>query len=211
MAIRIPGLRACAIGVFLLSAQEVLGANPAGEELELFLGELHSYRADFRQTVVDAEGRMVDEARGELSFRRPGRFRWDYRDPYEQLILADGEQIWIYDPDLEQVTVRPAADARSPMALLDGTRTLRESFEILNEPEADGLQWLRLQPLEPEGDFESVRVGLDRAELVVMIIEDSFGQVTTIELGNGVRNPSLDEGLFVFVPPEGVDVIGAQE
>lgn len=207
MLIRIPG-----IAVFLLATQ-VLGATPA-EELELFVDDLQSYRADFRQTVVDAEGRMVEEARGELSFRRPGRFRWDYQYPYEQLIVADGERFWIYDPDLEQVTVR-SADNRSPMALLDGTTTLREAFEIISEPNADpgaqGLQWVRLQPLEPEGDFETVRIGLTGGKLLVMVIEDAFGQVTTIELGGGVRNPSLDEQLFLFEPPEGVDVIDARE
>ena len=168
-----PGPYAVFIAMLLL-AQSAFGAS-ALEELEGFLEELHSYRADFRQTVVDAEGRLVEEARGELFFRRPGRFRWDYRDPYEQLILADGEQIWIYDPDLEQVTVRPAEEAHSPMALLDGTSTLRESFEIHEEPDADGRKWLRLQPLEVEGDFETVRVALEEGSLVVMVIEDAFG------------------------------------
>ena len=139
VSIPVPWLCGFAITAFLLGPVGAFGATGA-EELELFLDELHSYRADFHQTVMDAEGRMVEEARGELSFRRPGRFRWDYQHPYEQLIVADGERIWIYDPDLEQVTVRPAADVRSPMALLDGTRTLRESFEIFSEPEADGLQ-----------------------------------------------------------------------
>lgn len=212
-SIRIVRVCALAAAVVLL-AGKALGA-PAAEELEYFLDELQSFQADFRQTVVDAEGRLVEEARGQLFFLRPGRFRWDYQYPYEQLIVADGERIWIYDADLEQVTVRPAADVHSPMALLDGTATLSESFEILYEPgvddEANGRQWLRLQPREADGDFETVRVGLYHGQLVVMVIEDAFGQVTTIEFGDGVRNLALDEELFVFVPPEGVDVIGAGE
>lgn len=204
-------LKVTALPVFLLWTACMAQASPSGD-MELYLETLHSYRADFSQTVVDAEGRTVEEARGQLSFRRPGRFRWDYREPFEQLIVADGERIWIYDADLEQVTVRPADDARSPMALLEGTEVLEEQFEILDEAAAYGFDWVRLKPYEPEGDdMVAIRVGLRDGALAVMVIEDAFGQVTTVELSNAIRNPALEDGLFRFEPPEGVDVIGAED
>lgn len=184
-------------------------AAPLEDDLDVFLEGLDGYRAGFHQTVIDADGRVLDEVSGELVWAKPSRFRWDYREPYQQLIVADGDQIWIYDADLEQVTIQSAEQnlGGSPLALLEGRATLEESFAIAVEPEAGDHYWLRLTPLDPEDDFKSIRVGLDGGSLAVMEIHDAFGQVTTIELSEGERNPRLDDDLFFFEPPAGVDII----
>lgn len=181
----------------------------AADRLEAALQGLGSFRAEFRQTVTDAQGRQTESAAGSVTLAKPGRFRWDYREP-EQQIVSDGTTVWLYDADLAQVTVRPAAEtlAGTPALLLSGQADLRAQFEIADGGDAGGLAWCRLTPREEDGDFRELSVGLSGGELRVMTLVDRLGQVTRLEFDAIERNPRLDAGLFRFTPPPGVDVVG---
>ena len=196
----------------VLATQAVAAA--AGDSLarvEEYLQSLRTLSAGFVQVVRDRDGQIVDRASGRLSLSRPNRFRWDYRDPYVQTIVADGSKLWLYDSDLEQVTVRSleAGLGSTPAMLLSGAGRLGDSFTS-GPVERDGeWTWCRLQPKSPESDFEQVSLAFDaRGELVAMELRDKLGQSTQIEFDGLHRNPALDDGLFRFVPPKGADVIG---
>lgn len=181
----------------------------ATQRLEAALRGLAGFRAEFRQTVTDAEGQTVESAAGTVSLARPGRFRWDYREP-AQHIVSDGMTVWFHDVDLAQVTIRPAAETLvgTPALLLSGKGDLRADFDIADEGEADGLAWCRLAPKSAEGDFKELRVGLAGGELRRMTLVDRLGQTTRIDFEHIERNPSFDASTFRFTPPPGVDVVG---
>ena len=181
----------------------------AAQRVEEFLGQLVSLRAEFRQTVTDAGGRELERAEGTMAIARPGRFRWDYRVP-EQQIISDGVTVWMYDVELEQVTVRAAGEALvgTPAMLLAGKGDLKEEFEIADGGSRDGLDWSRLTPRKPDGDFRVVRLGFAGRELRRMLLLDRLGQTTELNLLEIQRNPRIDDGLFKFTPPPGVDVVG---
>jgi outer membrane lipoprotein carrier protein len=181
----------------------------AAERLEAALRDLGSFRAEFRQTVTNAQGRETESAAGRVTLAKPGRFRWDYTEPAQQ-IVSDGTTVWLYDVDLAQVTVRPAAEtlAGTPAMLLSGQADLRAQFEIANGGESGGLAWSRLTPRDRESDFRELAVGLAGRELRVMTLIDRLGQVTRLEFDGIQRNPRLEPDLFRFTPPPGVDVVG---
>jgi outer membrane lipoprotein carrier protein len=181
----------------------------AAARLEAALDSLSSLRAEFSQTVTDASGARTESAEGSVSLARPGRFRWDYRQP-AQLIVSDGTTVWLYDVDLAQVTVRPAADslAGTPALLLSGQADLAGAFEISDGGEEGGLSWSRLRPKDADGDFTELRVGVTGRELRHMTLLDKLGQTTQLEFSRIERNPRFDADTFTFVPPPGVDVVG---
>lgn len=181
----------------------------AAQRVEDYLGQLSGLRAEFRQTVTDARGRMLERAAGTMTLARPGRFRWDYRVP-EQLIVSDGVTVWLYDVELEQVTVRAAGEALAgtPAMLLAGNGDLGADFEITDAGQQDGLDWSRLTPRRPDGDFREVQLGFAGRELRRMTLFDRLGQTIELEFLEVVRNPRFDESLFTFKPPPGVDVVG---
>lgn len=190
------------------------GADPAAdaraiERLEAALDSLASLRAEFRQSVTDANGVRTESAEGSVSLERPGRFRWDYRQP-AQLIVSDGATVWLYDVDLAQVTVRPAADslAGTPALLLSGQADLAGEFAVSDGGEEGGLAWSLLRPRGAEGDFTELRVGVAGAELKRMKLLDKLGQTTELEFSRIERNPRFGPDTFTFVPPPGVDVVG---
>lgn len=200
--------------LFLLAffAPTAAYAVPAGERLEGFFNNIQTMQADFQQTLVDEQGNVVQEASGTFALQRPGKFRWDYAMPFEQLIVADGKKVWIYDVELEQVTVKPlqAALGSTPAALLSGSQPLEDNFTITERGTQDGLQWIELQPKAEATDssFESIRMAFDSGDLRVMQLLDSFGQTTYMRFSDLQSNPDIDPSLFEFIPPEGVDVIG---
>lgn len=196
-----------AVCVLTVSGAHAAGTN--GERLQRFFIEVKSLRADFEQTVTDAKGKVIQEAKGTFALQRPGKFRWDYRAPYQQIIVADGRKIWVYDADLEQVTVKPlgAALGGTPAQLLSGTRPLEQDFIISSLPPRDGLEWVELVSKAKEKEFERVRLGFDQRDLRMMEITDSFGQNTQLKFSSLQRNPVIDAKTFVFVPPKGVDVV----
>ena len=207
-------MRIALAAVLLLLAPPLAGADAAadaaaGRRVEAAFGSLTSLRADFRQSVTDARGKSVESAEGTMSLARPGRFRWDYREP-PQLIVSDGATVWFHDIDLEQVTIRPAAETLqgTPAMLLTGEGDLNAEFAISDGGSAQGLAWSRLQPRQADGDFRELRLGFAGSELRRMTLLDRLGQTTELEFSNIERNPRIEPSQFRFTPPPGVDVVG---
>lgn len=197
--------------VAMLAPVSVL-AGDATQRLHAFFSEVHTLSADFDQTVLDPNHRQIQSAQGRLYLQRPGRFRWDYTTPYKQLLVGDGKKVWFYDTELEQVTVKNqgAALGGSPALLLSGDRPLEQSFKITERGTQDGLDWLELSPKTKDTEFSSVRLGFRGDALEAMELTDGFGQTTHLHFTHERRNPPLDNALFKFDPPEGVDVVGDQ-
>lgn len=187
-------------------------SDPAAgrQKVEGFLQGLQSLQAQFKQTLTDRNGQTVEEANGTLAIRRPDRFRWDYREPNEQVIVADGSRIWLYDADLEQVTVRKLDDTLSatPAMLLSGQGNLEQNFNVTQTSQEGGVFWVRMQPKRDDTDFKWVRLGFDGAALKFMQLADKLGQTTNLEFAQLERNPALDPSRFTFTVPPGADVIG---
>jgi outer membrane lipoprotein carrier protein len=184
-------------------------ASPASE-VEKYLSGLASWSADFHQTIDDGHGNVLRSAAGRLYLQRPGKFRWDYTEPSEQLILADGKKIWFYDKDLAQANVRDmdTSLASTPASLLSGSSSVSSQFEVSSLPPSGGLQWYQLVPKHADTDFQLVRIGFDKGELRSMFLADKLNQITQLNFSNSKRNLPLTPDLFSFVPPPGVDVIG---
>jgi outer membrane lipoprotein carrier protein len=197
--------------IFLLIATLVATtANAASlERFQSYLRTTQSARADFQQKVFDKTGKLVQESRGSFSFLRPGRFRWTYVKP-PQLIVGDGERVWIHDADLNQVTVRRASRVlgATPAALLAGAADIDKSFELTESGTKDGLEWLEAKPREKESGFERIRLGMSASGVDAMELVDHFGQTTVLRFTNLERNPQFDAGTFRFTPPKGADVLG---
>jgi chaperone LolA len=198
--------------IFVFLALALTGAAHAGgvERLKAFIAGAKTAEADFSQTVADKNGRITQQASGKMAFARPGKFRWDYRAPYEQVIVGDGVKLWLYDTDLDQVTVKPLGDviAGTPAALLAGDNAIEKYFSLKNAGEADGLEWLEATPKNRDTTFERIRMGFKGDMLVQMELFDFFGQRTTLKLSHLVRNPTIAPSRFTFTPPKGADVIG---
>jgi outer membrane lipoprotein carrier protein len=180
------------------------------DQLSRFLQETRTLKADFAQVVIARGGRKPQESSGTLAISRPGKLRWEILKPYPQLVVGDGEKIWIHDPELKQVTVRKAGQALggSPAALLAGKNELEREFVLAEAGEADGLAWVEATPKQSESGFEKVRLGFAGADLRAMELYDNFGQVTHIRFSKLMRNPALPADTFRFEPPVGADVIG---
>ena len=179
------------------------------ERLKAFIAGAKTAEADFTQTVADKSGRVTQQASGKMAFARPGKFRWDYSAPYEQVIVGDGVKLWLYDVDLEQVTVKSLGDviAGTPAALLAGDDSIEKYFSLKNAGETGGLEWLEATPTTRDTTFERIRMGFKGDVLVQMELYDFFGQRTTLKLSRFVRNPSIPPSRFTFTPPKGADVI----
>lgn len=187
-----------------------IAANSARSRMQVFSADLQSVRADWTQSVTGANGEIGDEARGTLALEAPRQFRWEALEPYRQVIVADGQKVWVYDPDLLQVTVRDqgAAEAHSPLTVLTDLSQLDRDFATSESGERDGLSWLKLVSRAPEPDFEYAELGFSKSALERMIFKDMLGNVTEIRFTNWQRNADLPADTFRFVPPQGVDVIG---
>ena len=179
-------------------------------DVEKYLAGLASWSADFTQTIDDGHGKVLRSASGKLYLQRPGKFRWDYSLPSQQLILADGKEIWFYDKDLSQANVRDmdATLASTPASLLSGNGLVSDQFDIKALPRSGGLNWFQLTPKQADTDFRLVRIGFAKSELASMFLADKLGQVTQLTFTNPLRNAKFAADLFTFTPPTGVDVIG---
>ena len=178
--------------------------------LENFLANTKTFKAEFQQTLRAYDGEILQKTEGEFYLNRPGKFRWNYKEPYEQIIVSDGERIWIYDVDLEQVTVQKQTSGlpATPMALLEDSASLYKSFNVSPLDEHDGVFRLKLLSKTKEADFGEIVIGLDSKGLRFMQLHDQFEQVTDIVFSEISTNKALAKELFEFVPPEGVDVFG---
>lgn len=204
---------ALSMGALAGLVSPVTHAGPGREQLEGFFREVKTVKADFSQTVLDAGSTVVQESGGRMVIKRPNKFRWDYERPYEQIIVGDGTRLWLYDVDLEQVTVKPLETAlgSSPAALLSGNQPLEQSFEIVELGSRGGQDWVELTPKREDATFERMLLAFDEHDLQTMELIDSFGQTTRLRFHNIQRNPRIESGTFVFEPPAGVDVIGDRE
>lgn len=200
------------IGAALMVAAMPLFAQAAGavDRLHQFLATTKTLQADFSQLVVTRGGRKPQESSGVVSISRPGKLRWDIRKPYPQLVVSDGEKVWIHDSELQQVTVRQVGKAigGSPAALLSGSNDLERNFTLSEAGEREGMLWVEAVPKSGDSGFERVRIGFAGNDLKAMELQDSFGQTTLIRFSALERNPPLPAASFRFVPPAGVDIVG---
>jgi outer membrane lipoprotein carrier protein len=189
----------------LLLPGTVVQAGQPTDTLRTFFAGLETLQADFDQQVVDAEGRLQQSSQGHMWIKRPGRFRWDYEQPYRQQIVADGERLWSYDEDLEQVTVQAAGEVltATPAMLLSGEQPLEQVFTL-----EDSGNSVHLLPKTDDSNITALNLYLEDGMLQRILARDSFGNTTTFSFSNLERNPPLSESLFVFVPPAGADVVG---
>ena len=205
-----PAFRHIALALLIL-LPALAHAGPARDRLESFAKNLDAVRGDFVQQVYDVEGRLDETSRGSLALQAPRLFRWSYEAPYPQLIVADGDNVWIYDEDLEQVTVKKQSleEAQSPLTVLTDLSQLDRDYTVSESGEKDKLQWLTLVPKADEAPFRKAMLGFDAdAKLGRMVLEDTLGQRNEIAFAHWEVNPKLDAATFRFVPPDGVDVVG---
>ena len=197
--------------VCLLFALPVTAHASATLKLKNFVASTHSAQADFTQVVLNKNGKRLQSASGTMQFERPGKFRWVYQKPYEQLIVGDGAKFWLHDVDLNQVTVKKmdAALGSSPAALLSGDNEIERGFELKDIAGKEGLEWLQAHPKSKDTSFDKILMAFNaQSELVVMELYDSFGHKTVLRFSNMKHNPQLSPNLFKFVPPKGADVLG---
>lgn len=180
------------------------------DALKLFLTGSKTLKADFEQVVTDKGGKQVQKSQGTMQFARPGKFRWEYAKPYQQLVVGDGEKLWLYDPDLKQVTVRKLdrAIGSSPAALLAGDVEIEKSFNLKDGGQSAGMEWVEATPKSSESSFERVRMGFADGRLKVLELADNFGQTSVIRLSQVQVNDAIPPERFTFTPPKGADVIG---
>jgi outer membrane lipoprotein carrier protein len=213
MTIHSPAARFAAASLIFLAVlcgAPSVYASPT-TDVEKYLNGLASWSADFEQTIDDGHGNVLRSAAGRLYLQRPGKFRWDYSQPSEQLVLADGKQIWFYDKDLAQANVRDmdTSLASTPASLLSGSASVGAQFNVTALPPSAGLQWFQLVPKHSDTDFQLVRIGFNKSgELASMFLADKLNQITQLTFSNSKRNDKFAPDLFSFVPPAGVDVIG---
>ena len=184
--------------------------GPARAQLERFSNGLETLHALFEQQVISSDGTVEDGSSGQVWLRRPQLFRWEYGGDYPEVVVADGNNIWIYDEVLEQVTVKDQSHTavNSPLTLLTDLGQLDEQFEVREVGEVDGLQLLELRSRDVESEFERILLGLRDDSLQMMVMEDAFGFRTEVGFQQVMRNPEIDIALFTFQPPESADVIG---
>ncbi len=177
--------------------------------LDEFFNGLRSLQSDFTQTVQDSRNNVTDASSGTLALKKPGKFRWDYAKPNAQTIVSDGRQIWLYDPELQQVTIRRAdlSLQGTPAMLLSGEGNLRDSFEIEHVEQHDGMHVINLSPKRADTDFKLVQLALRKDQLVAMSLTDKLGQTTLLQFKQFKRNASVADSLFTFAVPAGVDVV----
>ena len=197
--------------LFFLCMMPLVAQAGATDKLKNFIAATQSAQADFTQQVLDQSGKHLQNASGTMQFVRPGKFRWVYKKPYEQLIVGDGQKFWLHDIDLNQVTVKQldAALGSSPAALLSGSNEIERGFELKDIGNKDGLEWLQAQPKSKDTSFEKILMAFNaQSDLVVMELHDSFGNKTVLRFSGLQHNPQLPAQLFKFVPPQGADVLG---
>jgi outer membrane lipoprotein carrier protein len=198
----------CAVFLVGLAAA---GPSQAGAVAALreFLSQTKTARGEFTQQVTRGKAQAAPPSSGTFAFERPGRFRWTYVKPYEQVLVADGERLYLYDKDLNQVTVKriSAALPSSPAAILFGGNDFERDFTVVDAGTRDDIAWLTATPRAKDTQFERIEIGFRDGKLAAMVIADSFGQVSRLSFSDVERNPRLDAGLFRFVPPAGADVL----
>jgi outer membrane lipoprotein carrier protein len=177
--------------------------------LREFLSQTKTARGEFTQQVTRGAAQAAPPSSGTFFFERPGKFRWTYAKPYEQVLVADGERLYLYDKDLNQVTVKKvtAALPASPASILFGGNEFERDFTVADAGSRDGIEWLTATPRAKDSQFERIEIGFRDGAPAAMVLADSFGQVSRLTFSRIERNARLDAQLFRFVPPAGADVL----
>lgn len=202
----------CLVGAAVAGQNPVAAADTDGRRLvEDFLNDIATISGRFEQQLVDADDIVVETSSGTLDIRRPGQFRWSYFDPYQQVLVADGMNIWSYDVDLEQVTVKPQEEAlgSTPAILLGGSSDVLDDFDYIGSFEDRGTVWVRLRPRDTDNGFNKVELGFTDRKLSRMLFVDNLEQTTLVALFDVQFNEPIDDDQFAFTPPAGVDVVGS--
>ncbi len=201
----LPALLLCASGT--ISAQD---ADAGRELVDAFVNDVATLSSRFEQTLLDADGSVLDRSSGTLEIQRPGRFRWAIDDPYEQWLIADGLNVWSYDVDLAQVVVKPQSEAlaSTPALLLGGSAEVFSEFSFDGSFEESGLTWVRMIPVNTESGFRQVDLAFTGDSLRRMVFLDNLEQTTLVTLSDVSVNEAIDSARFVFEVPEDVDVVG---
>lgn len=193
----------------LLAAMSV-NACAAGvrQTLDDYIGRFKTLQADFEQTVINEQGKTTETSSGKVFLERPGKFHWDYVKPYAQSIVGDGSKVWVYDRDLEQVTIRRVDEAlrSAPALILSSDAKVDDNFTVTEDGSRDGADWVTLLPKDAKNEYSKVRVGFEGKDLRWMELFDNFGQTTRLRFTGEKLNAALDSAVFAFTPPPGVDV-----
>lgn len=195
--------------ILMMMCLPAIASAASVEALKSLLNQTTTVKARFAQMVLDKNMKMLQQATGTMEFSRPGKFRWEYNKPYEQTIVGDGARLWIYDKDLNQVTVRKLDKAigASPAALLAGSNEIEKNYALKSVGAEAGLDWLEAIPKAQDTAFERIRLGFSKAGLEAMELKDQFGQKTVIKFADLERNVKVAAETFKFTPPKGADVI----
>ncbi|HEX4596881.1 MAG TPA: outer membrane lipoprotein chaperone LolA [Burkholderiaceae bacterium] len=207
----------CFAAVLLACSVPVAYADSL-QQLHEFLSQTSSARGDFSQTAgkpaggKDSTSRARQGSEGSFAFSRPGKFRWITAKPYQQTIVSDGSKLYVYDPDLNQVTVKKLKGAipASPASILFGSNDFERDFQVNNDGERDGVQWIVAKPRSQDASFDKIRIGFRDGLPVAMELADSFGQTTELRFSGVQRNARIDAAQFHFDPPKGADVLEDQ-
>jgi outer membrane lipoprotein carrier protein len=204
-------VRSFLAGLLLSVSLSAAGAD-SQTPLDKYLAGMRTLRSEFTQTVTDGRGERVQEANGKLLIVRPGRFRWELTpagNPNAQLMIADGKNLWFYDPDLEQVSVKPATVlTATPASLLSGAGDIRALFTVSAAGKRDGFDWVKVVPKQGDADFREAQLGFGMSELRRMVLKDKLGQTVRLDFHASERNAPVTEAEVNFAPPAGADVIG---
>lgn len=195
------------IVLLLFPLSRVTFANE--DPLHLFLTGLESLKSEFTQTLIGTKGNVLEEAAGVLYMQNPGKFYWSYQSPYIQSIITNGKTLWIYDEDLEQVTIKDVSGSLddTPAAILSGTENLESHYIVKDKGIIEGLNMFELNPKNAENQFQSIHIGFHGETLFMMVMYDNLGQITRVNFKTPVRNVLVDKALFEFSVPDNVDVI----
>jgi outer membrane lipoprotein carrier protein len=204
----LPVLAMLSLGAAVCAAPAA--APNARARLDAFAHGLHSLKGHFQQTLIDANGQRGRTSSGTVALKAPNLFRWQTTAPGKQLIVADGKHVWMYEPDLEQVTVRNqnTAEAHSPLTVITDVKRMDQDFTVSELGMRDGLTWLRLTPKKPRANFHYAELGFDSHGLRAMRFKDQLDNVTRMRFSDWQRNVKLPPSTFTFTPPKGADVIG---
>ncbi len=197
--------------IFFISSPVVRAETPLDQQLKSYLSQIKKLQTDFKQISYDRQGRPAETSTGKFYLSRPGRFRWDYQKPYIQEIVAKDNQVWFYDADLEQVTIKNLDDSlgATPALLLTGDIDVDKTFQQLDIGIEGDIHWLKLTPRDENSGFKYVLMGMKIGQLAAMELNDNFGQLTRIYFENTKINPDdINDEIFTFIIPEGVDVFG---
>ena len=196
--------------VFMAPQGRADETDPGEALVNKFVNDVITLEARFEQALIDAEGEVVERSSGTLELERPGKFRWMYAEPYEQWLVADGRNIWSYDLDLVQVTVKPQADAlaNTPALLLGGADDALSQFRFDGSNLEDGTTWVRMVPVDTSSGFERMELGFEAGALTRMVFFDNLEQTTFVALYDVLTNEPIDASRFVFDMPEDADLVG---